>query len=883
MAYDIGPTIGIEGEKEYRAALQNINTRLRTLGTEMQAVTSQFDKNDNSQQAVTAKSKVLTNQIGLQREKLQELQKGLTAATDKYGENHQVTQKWQQSVNTATAELNKMERELDQSGKKAKDSGDDAEKGRKGWDKLRDGMAAVGKAAATSIAALGTVAAGAATALAGLTVSASNYADELLTQATNTHHSAEQLQEYQYALRFVDGDIETLTKSMAKQIKSQDAARTGSKLVADAYKQLGIDVTNADGSLRDSNEVYWEVIDALHDIDNEYDRDALAMRIMGKSAQDLNTIIEAGGEEFTKYMREAKEMGIVMSEDAVKALGAFNDKVQVLDANMDGLKNTASLVALPFLDVLATDGIRIMSEFSKGIQDADGDIGKMGDAIGATLGNIVNLIAERMPEMIDMGINIVTSLVNGIVSNAPELAKAAVEIANSLVMSFLDMLPVVLDGAVEMVLGLASGIGEALPTLIPKVVEVILTMVQTLVDNIPMFVDAAIQIVVGLATGLTKALPLLVAALPGIIKGIVKAIVDSIPILVKTIPDIVTALVDAVLESIPLFIGAATILVTALVEALPEIMSQIVGAVGEIITGIVGALVENLPLIVEAGIELFTALVGALPEIIAVIVEAIPEIISGIIEAVLESLPVIVQAGIDLLVALIQALPEIIVTIVKAIPQIITGIVGALVDNIDLIILAGVQLFVALIENLPLIIIEIVKAVPEIIAGIVEAFKSSNETMAEIGLDLIKGVWQGISDAAEWLWEKVKGFFKELTDKIKKFFGISSPSTLFAGYGGYMAEGIGLGFEKTMPTISRQMQRSMQQLTSGLNTSINMDIAASLRNATASQGAMMTRGGGVNLTYAPVYQSPHALSLAEIRRQDRLNSQRLGAMLAAGG
>ncbi len=114
MAYDIGPKIGIEGEKEFRDAITSINTRLKTLDTEMQAVTSAYNKNDTSVEKLTAKQKVLTQQVEAQRKKLLAMSEGLEKSKEKYGENNDITQKWQQQVNRATAKLNELERELDE-------------------------------------------------------------------------------------------------------------------------------------------------------------------------------------------------------------------------------------------------------------------------------------------------------------------------------------------------------------------------------------------------------------------------------------------------------------------------------------------------------------------------------------------------------------------------------------------------------------------------------------------------------------------------------------------------------------------------------------------------------------------------------------------------
>ena len=96
------------------------------------------------------------------------------------------------------------------------------------------------------------------------------------------------------------------------------------------------------------------------------------MQLFGKSAQELNSVIEAGSEAFKELGDEAEQMGFILSEDAVNRLGAFNDKLQVLQAGAEGLKNAASLIALPFLDTLAGEGIPIMTKFSKAVMDAEG-------------------------------------------------------------------------------------------------------------------------------------------------------------------------------------------------------------------------------------------------------------------------------------------------------------------------------------------------------------------------------------------------------------------------------------------------------------------------------------------------------------------------------
>jgi len=112
MADDFGLKIGIEGEREFRATLKDINQQFKVLGSEMKLVESQFDKQDRSVTALTSRNEVLTRQIAEQKEKIELLRRALENASESFGENDRRTQQWTVQLNNAQAELNNMEREL---------------------------------------------------------------------------------------------------------------------------------------------------------------------------------------------------------------------------------------------------------------------------------------------------------------------------------------------------------------------------------------------------------------------------------------------------------------------------------------------------------------------------------------------------------------------------------------------------------------------------------------------------------------------------------------------------------------------------------------------------------------------------------------------------
>lgn len=347
--------------------------------------------------------------------------------------------------------------------------------------------------------------------------------------------------------------------------------------------------------------------------------------------------------------------------------------------------------------------------------------------------------------------------------------------------------------------------------------------IQKLTEMLPTFINFAFQMIANIATGIAQALPTLVPSLVQLVADIVQVLIDNIPLLIDAALQLVTGLAQGIINAIPVLVAALPTLITSLIDGL----------------------LSSIPQIIQAGIDLLTSLITALPEIIATIVAAIPEIINGIITALLENIPLIIQAGIDLLVALIQALPQIITTIVQAIPQIISGIVNALVQNIPQIIQAGVQLFVALVRNLPTIIAEIVKAVPQIVSGIVSAFGSLVGEMVKAGANLLHGLWEGISSAAGWLWEKVSGWASSIVDGIKNFFGIHSPSTVFAEIGTNMGEGVGVGFGESMNGVSADMTAAMGgagQLTAAEAVrAVNDGIIANIEGLSGAVNAIVER------------------------------------------
>lgn len=419
MGYDIGPRIGIEGESEHRKQINGLVTQYKTLNTEMQAVTSAFDKNDKSQENLTSQNKILVKQIEVQTQKLDLLKNGLSAASGKYGENDRVSQGWQQAVNKATAELNKMERQLEknqtvlQNSQKNTESlsfandilsksvddpvkkignlkaaleestekyGENAEgtallkdalkKAEEKTDSLGgsireltqamgldlppalDGMVSKLDGVSKSGAALTAVLGATVFALYKATMNTKEAAGEIDELSHKTGMSVEKIQELNYAAEFLEISAEDIGSSIAKMTKNMDTARSGTGDAAEAFKELHINIKNGNGSLKDSETVFYQVIDALGKVKNETDKDALSMAIFGKSAMSLNNLILEGSDNIKAYAAEAQNMGYVMDKDTIDKFNDLDDAMVRWNKSIETTGNSMAMALLPMLTAM---------------------------------------------------------------------------------------------------------------------------------------------------------------------------------------------------------------------------------------------------------------------------------------------------------------------------------------------------------------------------------------------------------------------------------------------------------------------------------------------------------------------------------------------------
>ena len=191
------------------------------------------------------------------------------------------------------------------------------------------------------------------------------------------------------------------------------------------------------------------------------------------------------------------------------------------------------------------------------------------------------------------------------------------------------------------------------------------------------------------------------------------------------------------------------------------------------------------------------------------ITEASQTIIPLAVETLLQNLPAIVSAGMDLIMALVNGILDNIDLLIDCTLELIDVVVNKLIENLPKLIDGGIRLIIALGRGLIEAIPQLVGKIPEIITAIIEGFASGASRILDIGKNIVEGVWQGIKNAAKWLKDKVFGFFDDIVGGVKDFLGISSPSKVFAGIGGFMAEGLGEGFDDQFKSVKKDIENSM--------------------------------------------------------------------------
>ncbi len=569
---DIGVRIGVDGEKQFKQQIQNCTQAGKTLDAQMKSLASSFGKAENEEESYSKASKILSDQVSNQKRTVDTLNKAVAESSEKYGENSTKTLKLKEQLAKAETQLNKLEGQTVESALGMDNMADSEVEVAKGADK------ASGKVSAFTVA-LGSLMADAIKAgfkfmvdsvkkiakyFVDATKGAAEYADEIMELSAQTSISTEKLQEYKYMASLTDTSLETITGSMTKLTKTMFNAQGGSKSAVESFESLGIAVTDSNGELRSADSVFQEAITALGQISNETERDALAMQIFGKSAKDLNPLIEAGGDALEEFRKEAHDVGYILDDETLESLGAVQDGFDRLGLAADSAKNQIGAALgqfiLPYLEKLVS-----AVQMLVGQHDVEGFV----NAISEVLNNLVGTLASVLPDVLKAGGQIVGQLVMGITQMLPSLVPAAVDLISQFAMFIIQNLPTIVNTAVEIIIALANGIAEQIPVLIPAAIEAVLTIAEGLLSHIGDIISAALALIDGIVQGLTsdEGINAIIDAIPTLILALIEGILDNLPKIIASGVNIIVNLIVGLIKAIPKIIQAIPQIIKAIIEA----------------------------------------------------------------------------------------------------------------------------------------------------------------------------------------------------------------------------------------------------------------------------------------------------------------------------
>ena len=387
--------LSVSGEQQYKNAITEINRGIGVLKAEMQKVTAEFEDNADSVEGLTAQTDVLNRRLESERDKVSALRDALSYAVQTHGEASKEAMDYQAALYKAEAQVSKTEsairrntealtqqdEALEEAAEEMTGAGDVAEQlaGKFGItlpDNLKKALDSTKTFSSGTVAAMGAAAAAVGTLVAAekqlmdITKEAAEKAKETENQSLISGMSTEEIQQLEYASKIIGVATDKISDAQKTIITNMQSAKDGSEDYINAFARLGVQITDTSGQLRDSNEVFYEVLDALGEIENRTERAAAAMSLMGESARELNPIIAQGSSILQQYAKDAQDTSYVLSTDQVEALAAVDEKYQELQLRQEAVRKQLASEFAPTAEKVYSEFGELVTEAGEALIDS---------------------------------------------------------------------------------------------------------------------------------------------------------------------------------------------------------------------------------------------------------------------------------------------------------------------------------------------------------------------------------------------------------------------------------------------------------------------------------------------------------------------------------
>ena len=500
MAADIGPKIGIDGEKEFRESLRAMGQQLKTLGTEMKAVTSAFDVDNDSQKKLAAQSDVLNRQLEVQQQRLGEVQKALDYAKANYSENSSEVQRWQQALNNATTDVNRTKKQLNDLETGVEDVGDAMDGAGQKTSVFGDVLKAnlLGGAIVSGIKAVAS----------GI--------KSLISGAIEGYGKSEQLV----------GGVETLFVSSADTvIKNAENAYKTAGLSANAYMKT---VTSFSASLlqsmgNDTEAAAKKADQAITDMSDNANKMGTDMQSIQNAYQGFakqnytmldNLKLGYGGtkEEMQRLIDDANALNAAQgnyTNYSIESYADIVDAIHTVQTEM-GITGTTAKEASTTIEGSIGAMKAAYANFVTGLGNDNADISELSSQLIQSVGTV----AENVLPVVE---TVLKNIAEAVQRDGPEMIEKFVSYA-------IEKLPEVISLGLQMVISLVKGIAQNIPQLVTSVLNMMATIVQTIWDSLPDIIEVGKNIVRGLWEGIKAMASWIGDKVSGFVGGIVDGV-----------------------------------------------------------------------------------------------------------------------------------------------------------------------------------------------------------------------------------------------------------------------------------------------------------------------------------------------------------------------
>ena len=629
------------------------------------------------------------------------------------------------------------------------------------------------------------------------------------------------------------------------------------RLLADAEKLTGVkyDINNL-------NDVYQ----AIHAVQEE-------MGITGTTAKEAASTLEgsmasakAAWDNFMNGSGDADQLAdafATAADNIVKNLAEIIPRFAETLPALGGaiIAQIPGLVAAIVPAVLSA-GQSVLKQLQDAVLDFD---------FAGTADKVVQMITgfiegDGLGSLLDTLVTIFTGIVNGISSMLPSLLPALIELISYVVTSLLDQLPAIFDCALELILGLAQGILAALPVLIEALPEVISSIVEFLISAVPQIIDAGIELLMALVDALPVIIDALVDALPQIIRATVTALIAAAPQIARA----GIKLLGALIEAIPVIVVELAEAVPDIVAAIIDVLAELPGLIGEVFAEIVTDLVEwgqqmlsNASMAMSNMLSQVNSIIQELPgKIWTHLVNAVNKVIAWG-QQMVSNASTAASNMLSKVSGIIQELPgkiwtHLVNTVNKVVAwgqQMVSNASTAASNMLSKVSSTLQQLPGKVWDYLSQAAQKVVTwgtqlaqkgaaAATQLFNSIVNGLSSLPSKMAEIGGNIVSGIWNGISSGWDWLTNKVSNLANSLLDSAKDALGINSPSKEFADkVGRWIMPGVGKGLDKSMPATLKDMKAKAGELVSAMRAEMSASVGQLSVGASHAAGLRMAGAG----------------------------------------